>query len=94
MQELILQLEDDGKLVNKKVKGADSFFITETKAITDPPQSSDPSFPIMQDTPLTTPSPDKISNLQSELHELRTEVVVMKSVFLEQFLLITGKKIS
>ena len=31
LQELILQLEDDGKLVNKKFKGADSFFITETK---------------------------------------------------------------
>ena len=88
MQELILQLEDEGKLVNKKFKGADSFFITKTKAITDPPQSPDPSFPIIQDTPLTTLSPDKISNLQSELHELRTEVVAMKSVFLEQFLLI------
>ena len=88
LQELILQLEDDGKLVNKKFKGADSFFITEAKAITGPPQSPDSSFLIIQDTPLTTPSPDKISNLQSELHELRTEVVAMKSVFLEQFLLI------
>ena len=88
LQELILQLESDGKIVNKKFKGADSFFITETKAISDPPQSPDSSFPIIQDTPLTTQSPDKISNLQSELHELRTEVVAMKSVFLEQFLLI------
>ena len=92
LQELILQLEDDGKLVNKKFTGADLFFITETKAITDPPQSPNPSFPIMQDTPLTTPSPDKILNLQSELHELRTEVVAMKSVFLEQFLLIKENK--
>ena len=88
LQELILQLEDEGRFVNKKFKGADSFFITETKAITDPPQSPDPSFPIIQDTPLTTPSPDNISNLQSELHELRREVVATKSVFLEQFLLI------
>ena len=87
MQELILQLEDEGKFVNKKFKGADSFFITETKVITDPLRSPDPSFPIMHDTPLTTPSPDKISSLQSQLHELRTEVVAMKSVFLEQFLL-------
>ena len=63
LQELILQLEDEGKLVNKKFKDADSFFITETKAITDPPQSPNPSFPIIQDTPLTTPSPEKISNL-------------------------------
>ena len=31
LKELILQLEDDGKLVNKKFKGADSFSITETK---------------------------------------------------------------
>ena len=31
LQELILQLESDGKIVNKKFKGADSFFITETK---------------------------------------------------------------
>ena len=81
LQELISQLEVDGKLFNKKFKGADLFFITETKAITDPSQSPDPSFPIIQDTPLTTPSPDKISNLQSELHELRTEVMAMKSVF-------------
>ena len=34
LQELVLQLEDEGKLVNKKFKGADSFFLTETKAIT------------------------------------------------------------
>ena len=88
LQELILQPEDGVKLVNKKFKGADSFFITETKTITDPPQSPDPSFPIIQDTPLTTPSPDKISNLQLELHKLRTEVVAMKSVFSEQLLLI------
>ena len=81
MQELILQLEDQGKLVNKKFKDADSFFITETKAITDPPQRPDPSFPTIQDTLLTTPSSNKISNLQSELHELRTEVVAMKQFF-------------
>ena len=46
----------------------------------------------MQDTPLTKPFPDKISNLQSELHEFRTEVVAMKSVFLKQFLLIKENK--
>ena len=46
----------------------------------------------MQDTPLTTPSPDKISNLQSELHELLMKVVAMKLVFLEQFLLIKENK--
>ena len=64
------------------------FFITETKSIADPPQSPDPFFPVTQNTPLTTPSPDKISNLQTELHELRTEVVAMQSFILEQFLLI------
>ena len=37
---------------------------------------------------MTTPSPDKISNHQAELHELRTEVTAMKSFILEQFLLI------
>ena len=58
MQQLILQLEDEGKLVNKTFKGADSFFITETKAIADPPQSPDLFFPVTQDTPLTTPSPE------------------------------------
>ena len=46
----------------------------------------------MQDTPLTKPFPDKISNLQSELHEFRTELVTMKSVFLKQFLLIKENK--
>ena len=63
------------------------FFITETKSIADPPQSP-PFFPVTQNTPLTTPFPDKISNLQTELHELRTEVAAMKSFILEQFLLI------
>ena len=35
LQQLILQPEDEGKPVNKKFKEADSFFITETKAIAD-----------------------------------------------------------
>ena len=68
LQQPIFQLEDEGKLVQEKFKGADSFFITKTKAIADPPQSPDPFFPVTQDTPMTTPSPDKISNLQTELH--------------------------
>ena len=88
LQQTILQLEDEGKLVNKKSKGADSFFTTETKSIPDPPQSPNLFFPVTQDTPLTTPSPDKTSNLQMELHELRTEVVAMKSFISEQLLLI------
>ena len=88
MQQIILQLEDEGKIVNKKFKGADSFFTNETKSIANPPQSPDPFFPVTQDNPLTTPSPDKISNLQTDLHELRTEVAAMKSLILEQFLLI------
>ena len=37
---------------------------------------------------MTTSSPEKISNPQTELHELQTEVVAMKSFILEQFLLI------
>ena len=61
LQQIILLLEDEGKLVNKKFKGADSFFTTETKSIANPSQSLDPFFPATQDTPLTTPSPDKIS---------------------------------
>ena len=85
MQQIVLQIEDEGKLVNKKFKGADSFFITETESIVDPPQSPDPFFPVTQNTPLTTPSHDEISNLQTEL---RTEVVAMKSFILEHFLLI------
>ena len=88
LQQIILLLEDEGKLVNKKFKGADSFFTTETKSIANPPQSPDPFFPITQDTPLTTSSPDKISNLQTELDELRKEVAVMKSFISEQFLII------
>ena len=88
MQQIILQLEDEGKIVNKNFKGADSFFTNETKSIANPPQSPDPFFPVTQDNPLTTPSPDKISNLQTDLHELRTEVAAMKSLILEQFLLI------
>ena len=88
LQQIILLLEDEGKLVNKKFKGADSFFTTETKSIANTPQSPDPFFPITQDTPLTTSSPDEISNLQTELDELRTEVAVMKSVISEQFLII------
>ena len=59
LQQLILQLEDEGKIVNKKFKGADSFFINETKAIADPPQSPDPFFPVTQDIPLATQSLDK-----------------------------------
>ena len=88
MQQLNLQLEEEGNFVNKKFKGADSFFITEAKAIADPPQSPDPFFPVTQDTPLGTPPSDKISNLQTELPELQTKVVAIKSFILEQFLLI------
>ena len=46
LQQLILQPEDEGKSVNKKFKEADSFFITETKAIADPRQRPDPFFRI------------------------------------------------
>ena len=88
MQQTILQLEDEGKLVNKNSKGTDSFFTTETKSIPDPPQCPNLFFPVTQYTPLTTPSPDKTSNLQTELHELRTELVAMKSCISEQLLLI------
>ena len=88
LQQIILQLEDEDKLVNKKFKEADSFFKTETKSISNPPQSPNPFFPVTQDTTLTTPSPDEISNLQTELHELRTEVAAMKSFVSEKFLLI------
>ena len=58
LQQLILQLEDEGKLVNKKFKGPDSFLITKTNPpqSADPPQSPNPFFPVTQDTPLTTPS--------------------------------------
>ena len=77
MQQIILQLEDEGKIVNKKFKGADSFFTNETKSIANLPQSRDPFFPVTQDTPLTIPS-----------HELRTEVAAKKSLIFEQFLLI------
>ena len=77
MQQIILQLEDEGKIVNKKFKGADSFFTNETKSIANLPQSPDPFFPVTQDTPLTIPS-----------HELRTEVAAKKSLIFEQFLLI------
>ena len=56
LQQLILQLEDEGELVNKKFKGPDSFLITKTKTTADPPQSPNPFFPVTQDTPLTTPS--------------------------------------
>ena len=88
MQQIILQLEDEGKFVSKTFKGANSFFTTETKSIIDPPQSSDPFFSVIQNTSLTAPSPDKISNLQTQLHELRTEVAAMRSFILVQFLLI------
>ena len=59
----ILQLGDQGKLVKKKFKGADLLFITETKAIADPPEGLDPFFPVTHDTPLSIPSADKILNL-------------------------------
>ena len=59
---IILRLEDEGKLVNKKFKVADLFLVTETKAITDLPQIPNLFFPVTQDTPLVTPSSDKISN--------------------------------
>ena len=52
LQKLILQLEDEGKLVTKRFKGADSFFITETKAIADPSQSPNPDLLIKQNQEL------------------------------------------
>ena len=88
MQQIILQLEDEGKLVNKKFKGADSFFTTETESITNLPLSPNTFFPVTQDTPPTATSLDKISNLQKELHKLRTAVAAIKSFIPEQFLLI------
>ena len=36
---------------------------------------------------MTTPFPDKPSNLQMELHERRTEEAAIKSFILEQFFL-------
>ena len=86
LQQITLQLEDEGKLVNKKFKGADLFFTTETKSIANPLESPDPFFPVTQDTPLTTSFSDKFSNLQTEQHELRAKVAAMKSLISQQFL--------
>ena len=84
----MLQLEEQCKLIYKIFKGTDPFLIAQTNAKIATPRTAELLILITQNTPLTTPSLNEISKLESKLHERRTEVIVVKSFMSERFSLI------
>ena len=86
----IKRLEEQIRFLQSKLNLLLIHFTIETKSIADPPQSPNPFFPVIQDTPLATQYPDKMSNLQTGLHELRSngsgrdEIIHFRAVFINQ----------
>ena len=84
-----------GKLVNKKFKGQDSYYIVNTHSTEDMLQSQEhfisyaPSTPSMKQ--VIEDAVDDTTKFYAELKQITTEVMALKSLLLEQFLIIKQK---
>ena len=81
LQQLILQLLDEGNIVNKKLKEANSFFITENRVAADLSQSPDLGLLIKQN--------QKLVNQQS-INDCENNSEIVKSL-LEQIKYLRGE---
>ena len=104
MQQLILQLVDEGNLVNKKLKEANSFFITENKVAADLSQSPDLDLLIKQNQKLVNQqsisdcenNSEIVKSLLDQIKYLRRENSIKSNIFqiywiTTKFYLITRK---
>ena len=89
MQQLILQLVDEGNLVNKKLKEANSFFITENKVAADLSQSPDLDLLIKQNQKLVNQqsisdcenNSEIVKSLLDQIKYLRRENSIKSNIF-------------
>ena len=88
-------MEKLGKLVNKKLKGQDSYYTVNTHSTEDILQSAEPFISYTPSTPsmkqVIENAVDDTIKFYAELKEIKTEVMVLKSFVLEQFLIIKQK---
>ena len=95
LEQHISELEKLGKLVNKKFKGQDFYYIANTHSTEDVLQSQEsyisytPSTPSMKQ--VIEDADADTATFYVELKEIKTEVMALKSFALEQFLLIKQK---
>ena len=91
-------MEKLGKTVNKKFKGQDSYYIVNTHSTEDMLQSQEhfisyaPSTPSMKQ--VIEDAVDDTTKFYAELKQITTEVMALKSLLLEQFLIIKQKPTS
>ena len=96
LEQHISELEKLGKLVNKKFKGQDSYYIENTHSAEDILQSQEsfisytPSTPSMKQ--VIEDADADTAKFYVELKEIKTEVMALKSFALEQFLIIKPTK--
>ena len=104
LQQLILQLLDEGNLVNKKLKEANSFFITENRVAADLSQSPDLGLLIKQNQKLVNQqsindcenNSEIVKSLLEQIKYLRRENSIKSNIFqiywiTTKFYLITRK---
>ena len=88
-------MEKLGKLVNKKLKGQDSYYIANTHSTEDILQSAEPFISYTPSTPsikqVIENAVDDTIKFYAELKEIKTKVMALKSIVLEQFLIIKQK---
>ena len=98
LEQQISELEKLGKLVNKKFKGQDSYYIVNTHSTEDMLQSQEhfisyaPSTLSMKQ--VIEDAVDDTTKFYAELKQITTEVMALKSLLLEQFLIIKQKSTS
>ena len=96
LEQHISELEKLGKLVNKKFKGQDFYYIANTHSTEDVLQSQEsfisytPSTPSMKQ--VIEDADADTAKFYVELKEIKTEVMALKSFALEQFLIIKPTK--
>ena len=95
LKQQISELEKLGKLVNKKFKGQDSYYIVNTHSTKDILQSQEPFFSYTPSIPsvkqVIENAVDDTTTCYTVLKEIKTEVMALKSFLLEQFLIIKQK---
>ena len=95
LEQQISELKKLEKLVNKRFKEQDSYYIVNTHSTKNIPQSSEnfisntPSSPSMKQ--VIKDADDNTTKLYAQLEEMKTKFIALKIFVLEQFLIIKQK---
>ena len=95
LEQQISELEKLSKLVSKKFKGEDSYYIVNTHSTEDILQSQEPFISYIPSTPsmnyVNEDAVDDTTKFYAELKEIKTKVMALQSFILEQFHIIKQK---